>query len=186
MLEVKKEMVCATQMVGSGKGDSTFPLSCVKAQMGCSLWCSKGRSEGVWTVCAVVGWEGCKHFSAEGRVFGFLQLCSQQAARKDADVVPHFVQENELGDLSKACSGMRWFSTPTLTLPPHSCIYGCQMRDLAYWDGQWFPALPTSFSSKSSSGAWDDTISHRSDGHERGERPFWQIIALITDNKAPH
>lgn len=149
ILEVKTEMVCAMQMVSSDRGDSTFSPSCVKVQMGCSLCCSMGHSEDVWTMCSVVAWEGASIFSREGRVFDSLQLggCSEQAARKDADVVvPHFVQENELGDLSKACSGMRWFSTPTLTLPPHSCIYSCQMRDWVHWDGQWFTALPTSFS----------------------------------------
>lgn len=54
MLEVKKETVCATQMVGSDKGDSTFSPSCVKVQMGCTLWCSMGCSEDVWTACVVV------------------------------------------------------------------------------------------------------------------------------------
>lgn len=54
--------------------------------------------------------KGASTFSTEGRVFGSLQLGgrSEQAARKDADVVvPHIVQENEQGDLLKASSGMR-------------------------------------------------------------------------------
>lgn len=37
MLEVRKAMICATQMVGPDKGNSTFWLSCVKVQMGCSF-----------------------------------------------------------------------------------------------------------------------------------------------------
>lgn len=53
-LEVKTEMVCATQMVSSDKGDSTFSPSCVKVQVGCSLCCSVGHSEDVWTTCSVV------------------------------------------------------------------------------------------------------------------------------------
>jgi len=55
MLEVEKELVCATQMVGSDKEDSTFLPSCVKVQMGCILCCSVGHSEDVWTMCSGVG-----------------------------------------------------------------------------------------------------------------------------------
>lgn len=68
-----------------------------------------GGAEDIWIMCSVPK-KGARIVSTQGRVFRSLKLggCSEQAARKDADVaVPHFVQENDLGDLSQTCSGMR-------------------------------------------------------------------------------
>lgn len=184
MLEVRKEMVCATQMVHSGKRDSTFLHSCVKEQRGCSLWWSVGHSEDTWTVCSAAAWEGCKHFFNRRESLWFFAAGRPQWAS---------CQEGCWCSCSPRHAGewTRWplegFFWDEMIQHPYADSSPSQLHlrlsDEGFEMGSGSLHRPLLSLPKSSS---SDIISHRSDGHERGERPFAQIVALVTDNDASH